>query len=141
MNDSESKSAQVPLVNLPAPNQTKPSGVGTNDSTKPIVSKTDTPVGSALTNQMRSELVRKNWKTVLDVAMNKRKFDNLNDNIESTTINLNNANNMSLNYTRQNMFADEKFNWIFFAIIISFLIILSILFCSLVYAFFPQFRV
>ncbi len=81
-------------------------------------------------NRFKSELVRKNWKTVLDVAITKKNFENF-ENDSS----LNAANNY------QQIFLSEKFNWIFFAIIISILIILSFLFCSLVYIFFPQYRI
>ena len=76
----------------------------------------------------RSEVVRKNWKTVLDVALDKRGFPN-----DETNFNLNSSNNVPNN----DIFVSEKFNWIFFAIIMSILIILSIIFCGLVYKFFP----
>ncbi len=84
-------------------------------------------------NSFRKENVRKNWKTVLDVAMTNRNFPS--NNLENRNL------DGSLNYQNNDIFVSEKFNWIFFAIIISLLVILSVLFCSIVYFFLPKFRI
>lgn len=77
--------------------------------------------------RFQQELVRKNWKNVLDVARKNR------DLIDTGS---------SSQYHHQNdMFSSEKFNWIFFSIIMSILIIFSIVICFCVYYFMPQFRI
>lgn len=77
--------------------------------------------------RLQSELVRKNWKNVLDVA--KKNKDLFND-------------GATANYHHQNdMFVNEKFNWIFFSIIMSILVLFSIVICFCVYYFMPQFRI
>ena len=104
--------------------------LGTRAGTKLTVNPSlKTKLNNPTTNgNFRSEVVRKNWKTVLDVALDKRGFPN-----DETNFNLNSPNNVPNN----DIFVSEKFNWIFFAIIMSILIILSIIFCGLVYKFFP----
>jgi hypothetical protein len=92
--------------------------------------KTDTALNAA--NSFRSETVRKNWKTVLDVAMTNRSFP------EAGGRSVDGGPNFHHN---NDIFVSDKFNWIFFAIIMTLLIILSIIFCSLVYFFLPQFRI
>lgn len=85
------------------------------------------PLTSESNIRLQSELVRKNWKNVLDVA--KKNKDIFND---STSYN---------NYHQNDMFMSEKFNWIFFSIIMSILVIFSIIICFCVYYFMPQFRI
>jgi len=113
INDSEA--IKPPLIKLTIPNSMEP------------------PLNAA--NSFRTETVRKNWKTVLDVAMTNRNFPN--NNLD----NLNRNRDGSVNYHSNDIFVSDKFNWIFFAIIISLLVILSVFFCSLVYFFLPKFRI
>lgn len=84
----------------------------------------------------RQETVKKNWKIVLDMAMKKRNDADFYDRSESVALNMSSA------YSPQNqeIYASEKENWIYFSIIIATVIFLSILFCYLVYSFFPSFR-
>lgn len=98
---------------------------------KPIAADKKGELNAA--NSFRSETVRKNWKTVLDVAMTNRNFPEG----PGRSLDTNGPNF----HQNNDIFVSDKFNWIFFAIIMTLLIILSIIFCSLVYFFLPQFRV
>ena len=100
----------------------------------------DAPLNAA--NSFRTEVVRKNWKTVLDVAMTNRNFPTNNDmgnNFNSRAIDGSFSN--GYRNPQNDIFVNEKFNWLFFALIVSLLVILSIVFCSLVFFFLPKFRI
>lgn len=88
-----------------------------------------------LARRFRSETVRKNWQTVLDLALKKRSDIDFLDRCESVGLS-----GISQNQPSQEIYASEKENWIYFSIIIATVIILSILFCYLVYSFFPTLR-
>lgn len=83
--------------------------------------------------RLKSEIVRKNWKTLLDVAIAKRQFQNGHE-FSSLSMHSDGP------YQSREIYATNKENWIFFTIILSIVIILSIIFCCLVYLFLPQFR-
>lgn len=94
------------------------------------------PFGNTTMDRQRAEQVRKNWKVVLDVALKKK-----NELVENE-VNMNfggNNGRHSFDNTRE-IYATDKENWIFFSIIISIVIIFSVIFCFVVYWFFPQFR-
>jgi hypothetical protein len=92
-----------------------------------IVDGVKKPLTNESNIRFQSELVRKNWKNVLDIAKKNR---DMGDSISSS------------HYHHQNdMFSNEKFNWIFFSIIMSILIMFSIIICFCVYYFMPQFRI
>lgn len=75
--------------------------------------------------KFQSKLNRENWKTVIDVAKKNR------DLID---------NKATVSRHHNDMFVNDKFNWIFFSIIMSILVIFSIIICFSVYYFIPQFR-
>lgn len=89
-------------------------------------------------NRFKTELARNNWKTILDVAMKRKNFDNFDNERLSFSNNFSSMN--SQQYNPGEIYASDKENWIYFFIIISIVVILSILFCYLVYSFFPQFK-
>ena len=117
------------LTKTKAPSKESP--IKSSNALTPPAIKVDPVPSLNAANSFRSEAVRKNWKTVLDVAMTNRNFPNADlGSIHSPQ-----------NYHNNDIFVSEKFNWIFFAIIMTLLIILSVVFCSLVYFFLPKFRV
>ena len=132
-NTNNASSTNSKLVGAAAPLLPKTTGASAET---PGISSTTTPT-TALNDRFKSEIVRKNWKTVLDVALKKK-----NELIENEmNMNFNSAlSNRSYIETSHEIYATDKENWIFFSIIISIVIILSVLFCFIVYWFFPQFR-
>ena len=88
-------------------------------------------------DRFSSEKVRKNWKTVLDVALIKR--SELVDNEANFNSSLSNHRSFILEENRE-IYATNKENWIYFSIILAIVLALSVLFCFMVYWFFPQFR-
>ena len=109
----------------------------TSNPSVPLIKVSESSTNSNRFNQDRfkSEMVRKNWKNVLEVALkNKNLIEN-----ESAALNSSTNANQSFSGNRE-IYATNKENWIFFSIIISIVIILSVLFCFIVYWFFPQFR-
>lgn len=107
-----------------------------NSSSKPLITPANKTPNTNNAPRFKSEVVRKNWKTVLDVALKEK--SRLND--FSDSVNLNNNLNGFNPVNHNAIYATNKENWIFFSIIISIVILLSIMFCLLVYKFFPQFR-
>jgi hypothetical protein len=88
-------------------------------------------------DRLKSELVRKNWKTVLDVALKKAAMEN-----EMSGAGVGGGgglNRLNSAHPRE-IYATDKENWVFFSIILTIVVILSVLFCFVVYWFFPQFR-
>ena len=81
-------------------------------------------------NNMREEKVKQNWDIIISALRSKANMDpddpflEMNGNFQSRH-----------NY----LHATDKENWIFFSIIISIVILLSILFCYLVFKFFPKY--
>lgn len=118
-------------------NDTSKAGMTTAE-TKPLM-----PNNKSIEEErrFRSEAVRKNWKIVLDMAMKKRQFDFVdNDNINSFSVNTFNHSNSVVQSASHDIYASDKENWIYFSIILAVVIGLSILFCYLVYSFFPHLR-
>lgn len=89
--------------------------------------------------RLRAEAVKKNWKIVLDMAMKTKRNDGGDYFDRSESIALNMSAFGGGTATRE-IYASEKENWIYFSIIIATVVFLSILFCYLVYSFFPSFR-
>lgn len=108
----------------------KVNGVGTTQATN------SNNINDDADRRMRAETVKKNWKIVLDMAMKKRTDGDYFDRSESVALN---SFNSSLPPSHE-IYASEKENWIYFSIIIATVVFLSILFCYLVYSFFPSFR-
>ncbi len=75
--------------------------------------------------KFQSKLNRENWRTVIDVAKKNRDLSD---------------NKATVSRHHNDMFVNDKFNWIFFSIIMSILVIFSIIICFSVYYFIPQFR-
>jgi hypothetical protein len=75
--------------------------------------------------KFQSKLNRENWRTVIDVAKKNRDLSD---------------NKATVSRHHNEMFVNDKFNWIFFSIIMSILVIFSIIICFSVYYFIPQFR-
>jgi hypothetical protein len=106
-----------------------------------IINKNNEPAMSGVGGtgeRFKSEAVRKNWKTVLDVAMKKK--NELLENEMSTNLNSSlNARSFMMDENRE-IYATDKENWVYFSIILIIVIALSVLFSFIVYSFFPQFR-
>lgn len=114
-----------------------PIGSGSGTATAAVTNNSNLNNDEA--KRFRSETVRKNWKIVLDMAMKKRTFDtDFMDRSESVSFNVGGFNNNQA--ANQEIYASDKENWIYFSIIITTVVILSILFCYLVYSFFPNLR-
>lgn len=113
-----------------------------NDSIDPKTfndsSKKNVFLVSNQNNRFKTELVRNNWKTILDVAMKRKTFDNFENERLSYSNNFSSMNSQQHNH--DDVYATDKENWVYFFIIISVVVILSIIFCFLVYWFFPQLK-
>jgi hypothetical protein len=79
-------------------------------------------------NRFKSEEVRKNWKRVIDFALNNNDEQNL---VEGSFM---------LNAPQHDIFASTKESWFYFVFIVSIVVVLSVLCCCLIYLFFPRFR-
>lgn len=80
--------------------------------------------GNDANRKFHSKLNRKNWENIIASAKNQDLTDNINNSPRCSN----------------EMFAGEKYGWIFFSIIISIFVIFSIIICFCVYYFIPQFR-
>lgn len=138
MNDTHRDSVKFKVENekkASVSSAAQTSGASSKPLTHPLLKK-ESSIDKSSTDdarRFRSETVRKNWKLVLDVAMNKRNEALLD---QGVTLNMSSFSQPQ----NQEIYASEKENWIYFSIIISTVVILSILFCYLVYSFFPSFR-
>jgi hypothetical protein len=131
-------SSNASTANASGSTTTPSAGTGANTAAKtsgageaPII-RLLRPV-DPVNDRFKSETVRKNWKNVLDVAM-KKKNELMENDMNSSSM------NRSSYAEPREIYATDKENWIFFSIIIAIVIVVSVLFCFIVYWFFPQFR-
>ena len=77
-------------------------------------------------DRLKSKLAKKNWQTVMNVAVVKEK--------------MNESSAAGFNPPYDNIYATSKENWTYFSIILFVVTFLSIVICFLVYLFFHKFR-
>jgi hypothetical protein len=85
---------------------------------------------STFNSNIRQEKVKQNWDIILNALRSKANMSEADDPFLE-------SNNFQARHNY--LHASDKENWIFFTIIISIVIMLSILFCYLVFKFFPKY--
>jgi len=142
--ESENPKSSLGQINTANMSIKKESTTATSlDASKPTSGSATNPNNNNNNNdeaerRIRAETVKKNWKIVLDMAIKKRNDTDFYDRSESVALNMSSFN--SSQPQSHEIYASEKENWIYFSIIIATVVFLSILFCYLVYSFFPSFR-
>jgi hypothetical protein len=117
----------APVASTSQSTAIKPSALATA-----MQSSTATTAAPSFNNQnnVRQEKVKQNWDILISALRSKANIDSDDPFLET---------NGNFQSRHNYLHATDKENWIFFSIIISIVISLSILFCFLVFKFFPKY--